>query len=345
MYHGTQHIDELVSMRLKHRRAYIHQDERSECEPAATAKACTTRASGRQAGSQQAGTTPAQRRANYNVTNITDLTGRVLERYYYSPYGELEVSIDAHFFDYDEDGVVDDFDLAAATTGGDCWNDYDGQAGACKRLDANADREIDADDYNAIAAYVNSLPADADLQRTPSSSRSLRGNPFGHQGLVLDAEIGSYQNRARQFAPARKRFMQMDALTASTKDPLEATGILWEMLRESGLQESALPFVSVSIIDIARQESLSLSSLLLPAYLPGQGYHDGMNLYQYVTSSPLHHEDPEGLACRACGRCCLYGCIKVGVLFNPRACLNCGSFCGTDLVHCCVYNVPCSQVP
>ena len=48
-------------------------------------------------------------------------------------------------------------------------------------------------------------------------SRHSLGNPFAHQGLAYDAEIGSYQNRARQYAPAGKRFMQRDPLALAPR--------------------------------------------------------------------------------------------------------------------------------
>ncbi len=48
--------------------------------------------------------------------------------------------------------------------------------------------------------------------RRHSARQKGVGNPFGHQGLNLDPEIGSYQNRARQYAPALKRFVQRDPL-------------------------------------------------------------------------------------------------------------------------------------
>jgi len=51
VYHGTQYVDEVVAMRL----AYVHQD------------------------------------ANWNVTSLTDLKGVVLDRYYYSPCGQVAV--------------------------------------------------------------------------------------------------------------------------------------------------------------------------------------------------------------------------------------------------------------
>jgi RHS repeat-associated protein len=211
VYHGTRYIDEVVGLRLPEGRAYIHQGERSEREPAADQFGRRSE----QGRSRQAGE-PARRKprtmrapggANYNVIGLTDLTGRVLERYYYSPYGELEVAFDAHFFDYDDDGDVDEQDLAAATSGGECWGDYSGD---CRRLDADADRDIDAADYAAISNFLAALSGDQEIQRVPAPTHSKLGNPFAHQALVFDSEIGSYQNRDRQYNPHLKRFMQRD---------------------------------------------------------------------------------------------------------------------------------------
>jgi RHS repeat-associated protein len=178
VYPGTRYIDEVVGLRVKDQgRLYAHQD------------------------------------ANWNVTGLTDLTGRVIEQYWYSPYGQLEAHVAAHPFDFDDDGDVDAQDIAAGTSGGTCWGDYDGASGDCKRLDADGDRDIDVDDYTIINNYVATLDTDTELQRIPAaSSNSRRGNLFAHQGLPLDAELASYQNRARQYAPAARRFMQRDPL-------------------------------------------------------------------------------------------------------------------------------------
>jgi hypothetical protein len=112
VYPGTRYIDEVVGLRVKDQgRLYAHQD------------------------------------ANWNVTALTDLTGRVIEQYWYSPYGQLEAHVAAHPFDFDDDGDVDAQDIAAGTSGGTCWGDYDGASGDCKRLDADGDRDIDVDDY------------------------------------------------------------------------------------------------------------------------------------------------------------------------------------------------------
>jgi hypothetical protein len=112
VYPGTRYIDEVVGLRVKDQgRLYAHQD------------------------------------ANWNVTALTDLTGRVIEQYWYSPYGQLEAHVAAHPFDFDDDGDVDAQDIAAGTSGGTCWGDYDGASGDCKRLDADGNRDIDVDDY------------------------------------------------------------------------------------------------------------------------------------------------------------------------------------------------------
>ncbi len=170
--HGTRYIDEVVQLFLQDAgRVYVHQD------------------------------------ANYNVTTLTDITGRVLERSFYSPYGQLEAVISKHPFDYDDDGDVDADD--ASMIDADCSGDYSGD---CRRLDADGDRDIDEDDLDIIAAYIGGLSGDTALTRVPSSPRSRLGNPFAHQGLPLDAEIASYQNRARQYNPGLKRFMQRDPL-------------------------------------------------------------------------------------------------------------------------------------
>jgi RHS repeat-associated protein len=182
VYPGTRYIDEIVGLRVKDQgRLYAHQD------------------------------------ANWNVTALTDLTGRVIEQYWYSPYGLLEAHVAAHPFDFDDDGDVDAQDIAAGTSGGTCWGDYDGASGDCKRLDADGDRDIDVDDYTIVSNYVATLDSDTKLQRIPAASHSRRGNLFAHQGLPLDAELASYQNRARQYAPAARRFMQKDQYCFKTR--------------------------------------------------------------------------------------------------------------------------------
>ncbi len=83
---------------------------------------------------------------------------------------------------------------------------------ACQTMDADGDRDVDSADYAIISDYVSTLTADTQLQRVPAAPSTRRGNPFAHQGLLYDAEIASYQNRARQYDPKMRRFVQRDPL-------------------------------------------------------------------------------------------------------------------------------------
>jgi len=50
------------------------------------------------------------------------------------------------------------------------------------------------------------------LQRNPGKLSTAVSQPFAHQGLFFEPEIGSYQNRARQYDPGNRRFMQRDSI-------------------------------------------------------------------------------------------------------------------------------------
>jgi hypothetical protein len=212
VYPHARYIDEVVGLRVKDQgRLYAHQAE------------------GDQGGSLK----------DWNVTALTDLTGRVIEQYWYSPYGQLEAHVAAHPFDFDDDGDVDAQDIAAGTSGGTCWGDYDGASGDCKRLDADGDRDIDVDDYTIINSFLTARHSEAALQRIPAASHSRRGNLFAHQGLPLDAELASYQNRARQYAPAgaavhAKRSARIHCRVAELCiRPRESTQVRGSIWRES----------------------------------------------------------------------------------------------------------------
>jgi RHS repeat-associated protein len=143
---------------------------------------------------------------------VTDLKGAVLERYYYSPYGELEVVANSYFGDYNGDGFVNATDAASLCSSG-CTCSYGTATGDCRVFDFDADGDLDATDQQTLASLYTGRSVDLQNRRIPSTSASPLGNPFALQGLVLDPEIHSYQNRARQYNPALKRFMQRDPLT------------------------------------------------------------------------------------------------------------------------------------
>ena len=167
--HGTEYIDELVMVRVKDKGdLYVHQD------------------------------------ANWNVIAATDMGGRVVERYVYTPYGSVTVFQQTGFGDYDGDGDVDATDKAAIETGGDCLGGS--PPDACSVLDLDFDGDWDASDVTLFDALAQGN------MNHPGRSFTGVDQPFAHQGLLFEPEIGSYQNRARQYAPSMRRFAQRDPL-------------------------------------------------------------------------------------------------------------------------------------
>ena len=173
--HGTQYIDELVMMRVKDKGdLYVHQD------------------------------------ANWNVIALTDLGGNVVERYTYTPYGQMTVQQVTSYGDRDGDGVVDSTDKG--TPGTTCTGTV---TGSCRIVDLDFDGDYDATD----ATLFDDL--DQGQARHPDRTTTAVDFPFGHQGLYYDAELESYQNRYRQYNPVTKKFMQKDplALLRASFDP------------------------------------------------------------------------------------------------------------------------------
>jgi RHS repeat-associated protein len=137
---------------------------------------------------------------NWNVIGTTDLGRKLVERYVYSPYGELTVDQKTGFGDRDGDGDVDSTDKG--TVGVTCTGTV---TGACRILDLDFDGDYDSTD----ATKFDALPQG--LQRTPGRMATAVQQPFAHQGLLFEPEIGSYQNRARQYEPTKRRFVQRDS--------------------------------------------------------------------------------------------------------------------------------------
>jgi hypothetical protein len=84
----------------------------------------------------------------------------------------------AHPFDFDDDGDVDAQDIAAGTSGGTCWGDYDGASGDCKRLDADGDRDIDVDDYTIVNNYVATLDSEHEASTHPGGEPQPTRQPL-----------------------------------------------------------------------------------------------------------------------------------------------------------------------
>lgn len=101
--------------------------------------------------------------------------------------------------DFDGDGDVDSTDKG--TPGTDCTGTV---SGACRILDLDFDGDYDSAD----ATLFDSLPQG--LARHPGRTATALDQQFAHQGLLFEPELGSYQNRARQYHPQMRRFLARD---------------------------------------------------------------------------------------------------------------------------------------
>jgi RHS repeat-associated protein len=172
--HGTRYIDEVVLEILEDGVAWVHQD------------------------------------ANWNVMALTDFAGRVLERNHQTPYGVITVDQETYFGDSDGDGKVteDEWDTdedGSLDSDDDCWGSS--PSGDCRLVDFDFDDDVDSADATTLASLDSST-----TYRRFGQPYSGIGNTRGHQGLIYDAEIASYNNRARQYDPKIKLFMQRDPL-------------------------------------------------------------------------------------------------------------------------------------
>jgi len=217
--------------------------------------------------------------ANWNVIGLTDLGGHLVERYVLTPYGEVTVYQETGYGDRDGDGDVDATDKG--TPGSTCTGTVSGE---CRILDLDFDGDYDNDD----ATKFDNLPQG--LARHPGRIATAVDQPFAHQGSLYEPEIGSYQNRARQYDPAKRRFVQRDPLITRTVRLPSSAGA-WQVCVGTRIGCSEPP----------RSGSRAGSALA------GSGYQDGMNVYGYLRSSPLMGVDPLGTDLWICSGKCLPG--------------------------------------
>ncbi|GMU38878.1 MAG: hypothetical protein KJ057_17720 [Phycisphaerae bacterium] len=164
-YYGTQYIDEPVTLKLEHGYCTVSQD------------------------------------ANYKATTLTDLAGRVLERVFYTEYGQPIIEVESCFGDYD--GDLDTTDSAATDTAGACRGSS--PTGSCRVLDTDQDGDVDGTDYTTLNALVSAAPSPPTNRVHHARRASPVGNIFLHQSLVYDAEIGDpsfYNDLATHTTPA-----------------------------------------------------------------------------------------------------------------------------------------------
>jgi hypothetical protein len=266
---GLRYIDEVVMVRVKDEgELYVHQD------------------------------------ANWNVVGLTDLGGRLVERYVYRPYGEVTVHQLGGYGDYDGDGDVDANDrgeITGLTCGGS------NPSGACRVLDLDFDNDCDASDETVFDA----LPHTGTVVH-PARRSSLLGQPFAHQGLLLDPEISSYQNRARQYHSGQRRFVQRDPLAeikfgfsgapSGGGDAVRPAGIPIDLARLFEYFDHSCERLCNRIVsecqancgdDLPCAMCPEMASVCVSACekIRIRYWH----LYTYENSNPMDHVDPSGL--------------------------------------------------
>ncbi|MGH8674171.1 MAG: hypothetical protein ACREVG_07670 [Burkholderiales bacterium] len=218
--------------------------------------------------------------ANWNVVGLTDLGHHLVERCVYTPYGELLVNQETGFGDRDGDNDVDASDKG--TVGVTCTGTI---SGACRVLDLDFDGDYDSSD----ATKFDALPQG--LARHPGRTFSGVQQPFAHQGLLFEPEIGSYQNRARQYDPGNRRFAQRDEgiypPTASRLAP-HSLGDPRDLLMY-------LLHLSLNSPEYAEFSEAAYAFHRSGGFRDGAGsYIDGLNFYAYATGSPVGLTDPSG---------------------------------------------------
>jgi RHS repeat-associated protein len=161
--HGTQYIDEVVAQYTKWGLQFLFQD------------------------------------ANWNVIAVTDINGLPLERYYYTPYGQLTVDQYSHHGDYDGDGDVDATDDSNFDT---CKAGAQPVTGQCRVFDHDGDGDVDATDELTFDVLPDNWFA-------AGRNISTIANRFAHQGLYYE-DVSLYYNRNRFYTPTMKSFSTVD---------------------------------------------------------------------------------------------------------------------------------------
>jgi hypothetical protein len=171
-------------------------------------------------------------------------TGRLIERYEYTPYGQRTVYTHTYFAaDLDGDNDVDNVDIGIQS------GNFTGSVGAAggktrQQGDMDGDGDVDNMDIGILTGqYTGSLShsyADDPLVTRPalmSFRGGIPGNPtglceFGHQGLMHDEGVDLIHNRAR--TRNYRGFLQRDPPRLRRWDEslrvcAEFAGALWRL--------------------------------------------------------------------------------------------------------------------
>jgi RHS repeat-associated protein len=155
---------------------------------------------------QDYGTMIAYHDHNYNITSITNFAGAVLERITYTPYGQPSYNVATINGDYDADGDIDSSDN---TNFESCDDGGSGVAvtGQCRVFDFDNDGDVDLTDF---AQFQLKYTGSTEIYRKSNVAQSANSLSFTHQGLILDTESSTYQNRQRNYDQWIMRFAQRD---------------------------------------------------------------------------------------------------------------------------------------
>ena len=157
--------------------------------------------------------------ANFNTLGVVSRTGRLVERYEYTPYGQRTVFSHGYVpADFNDDGTVDSIDYTT-------YSNHYGSGTTIDEGDANGDGTVDtidyaiwANNYGKTAAYLDDpLVMYPRLGSFVKVAGTTTGNPIalcdtGHQGLLHDREFSLIYNRNRYYHPTLARFTSRDPL-------------------------------------------------------------------------------------------------------------------------------------
>ena len=208
--------------------------------------------------------------ANWNVIATTNMAAFVVERTILSPYGELMIEQMTGHGDADGDGDVDNL--------GDFWIPLF-PVTCTDRACVVRDLDFDGDYDSTDKSLSNSLPKG--VMRYTALTTTATDQPFAHQGLLFEPEVGQYQNRLRQYDATNRRFLQWDPL-------LEGPDGLISHRFAHGGQAVALEFRLRSDGLISRspsEQSIARTQFAVP---------DRLNSYNYESNAPITIVDPSG---------------------------------------------------
>ena len=156
--------------------------------------------------------------AQYNLLGLVSHSGKLVERYEYTPYGQRQVYGSGWLLaDVDGDGMVDNVDLQLI-------DDARGTSDPAHIADISGDGDVDVSDFDfetnsengdyllANAAVGTSTSPNDPKLLTPrlGSYRDRNGialNETGHQGLHHDEATGLQIQRPRPYSPQLGRFL------------------------------------------------------------------------------------------------------------------------------------------